>query len=170
MHKNANLLHSKKGLLQLSIDLNFCQWVVQILQIFWKHLTISTIDSFHAKKKKILRADNIIMSTWKRNSLIFKTIALWYSSLEFINIINNWKKKEQQMRMCSLSISINQKKNVCLKAFSDNLSYQKQTAIVILYKVHYIYIYLQDFKTLKWIIQLLGYKIIFKYIICTGNL
>lgn len=52
LHKNANLLHSKKGLLQLSIDLNFCQWVVQILQIFWKHLTISTIDSFHAKKKK----------------------------------------------------------------------------------------------------------------------
>lgn len=96
LHKNANLLHSKKGLLQLSIDLNFCQWVVQILQIFWKHLTISTIDSFHAKKKKILRADNIIMSTWKRNSLIFKTIPLWYSSLEFINIINNWKKKNSK--------------------------------------------------------------------------
>lgn len=53
LHKNANLLHSKKGLLQLSIDSNFCQWVVQILQIFWKHLTISTIDSFHAKKKNL---------------------------------------------------------------------------------------------------------------------
>lgn len=169
MHKNANLLHSKKGLLQLSIDLNFCQWVVQILQIFWKHLTISTIDSFHAKKK-ILRADNIIMSTWKRNSLIFKTIPLWYSSLEFINIINNWKTKRTANENV-FSVNLHKsKKNVCLNAFSDNLSYQKQTAIVILYKVHYIYIYLQDFKTLKWIIQLLGYKIIFKYIICTGNL
>lgn len=36
-----------------------------------------------------------------------------------------------------------------MNAFSDNLSYQKQTAIVILYKVHYIYIYLPDFKTVK---------------------
>lgn len=125
---------------------------------------------FPRKKKKILRADNIIMSTWKRNSLIFKTIPLWYSSLEFINIINNWKKKRTANENV-FSVNLHKsKKNVCLKAFSDNLSYQKQTAIVILYKVHYIYIYLPDFKTLKWIIQLLGYKIIFKYIICTGNL
>lgn len=42
----------------ISIDLKICQLVVvQILQIFWKHLTISTIDNFHAKE--ILRVDSI---------------------------------------------------------------------------------------------------------------
>lgn len=99
LHKNANLLHSQKGLLQLSIDLNFCQWVVQILQIFWKHLTIWTIDTPKKKKNLKTRQHNYVNMekaySFKGNSLIFKTIPLWYSSHEFINtcIINKLKKK-----------------------------------------------------------------------------
>lgn len=43
--KNANSLYSKKGMPQLNDDLNFCGNRFNILQIFWKHLSISRIKN-----------------------------------------------------------------------------------------------------------------------------
>lgn len=55
--KNVNSLYSKKGMPQLNDDLNFCGNHFNILQIFWKHLSISRINKFH--EKKILHVDSM---------------------------------------------------------------------------------------------------------------
>lgn len=141
--------HSQKVLLQLSNDLIFCQWVVQISQIFWKHILFEGLTVSMQKKNLKSRQHNYVNMEKEQFNIQNNPIMI-----QSLNIINKFKKrKTANNHVFSVNLHKLKKKNVCMNAFSENLSYQKQTAIVILYKVHYIHIYLPDFKTVKWIIQ-----------------
>lgn len=81
--------HSQKVLLQLSNDLIFCQWVVQISQIFWKHILFEGLTVSMQKKNLKSRQHNYVNMEKEQFNIQNNPIMI-----QSLNIINKFKKRK----------------------------------------------------------------------------